>query len=214
MKTQKLLLIFISSFLFLQNINAQYLMFKGTAALVVADLSVLLILDTGIEIKITEQFTGQLSYSKSYFGNGYTRRREKTIWTPQLRYYLKKDSWSTSPYIGILLQKHVGRNEEFDDTSVYDHKIVTFKRLGAGFIFGHHIKIYKRLGIDIHIGALGEKGDESTMVTAYPSRQVTVDKVEIGKTNARIFAGFNFYLAIGKINSTTKKIIKNTEGSL
>lgn len=216
MKTKKQLLLFALSILFLQNTDAQIAMIKGTG---ISDDGSndreSIILDFGVEVKIKGRLTGQLSVSssKGYYNSAY---REKRIVTPQLRYYFKKDAWTKSPYIGLVFQQNIGKVDVYDDYGKVDFKYTSFTKYGAGVILGTHIKIYKRFGIDLHIGVLREKGDLTVKVKEsshlHPmSKNYTY--LEHGAVNNRFFAGFNFYFAIGKIQTTTKKITKNTEGS-
>lgn len=215
MKTRKQILFFALSFLFLQNTNAQFMILKGTGIFDNGNDSPFIILDFGVEVKIKGQLTGQLSVGASalYYDSAV---REKLIVTPQLRYYFKKDAWMKSPYIGLVFQQNIGNVDEFDDYGKVDFKYTTFTKYGAGVILGTHIKIYKRFGIDLHMGVLREKGDltikviESSTLHTMPKNYTYI---EYGAVNNRFFAGFNFYFAIGKIQTPTKKIIKNTEGS-
>ncbi len=216
MKTKKQLLLFALSFLFLQNTNAQVAMLKATGILLPNAAGSSIILDGGIEFKIKGHWTGQVSFSSSKSHN-YTYTREKTIITPQLRYYFKKDAWMKSPYIGLVFQQNIGRDDEIDDNYWTDFKFTSFIKYGAGVIMGKHIKVRKRFGIDIHLGVLREKGDKTVTVEEHDPKH-TMPKnytyLEHGAVNNRFFAGFNFYFAIGRIQTQTKKITKNTEGSL
>lgn len=216
MKTKILVLLFALSFLFLQNINAQVAMLKATGILIPYGNSGIVIFDGAIEFKIKKQFTGQVSFGYSKSAN-YTYNREKTIITPQLRYYFKKDAWMQSPYIGLVFQQNTGKKDVFDDSDYVDFIYTSFTKFGVGLMLGKHFKVRKRLGIDVHLGVLREKGD-LTIKVVESSRLHTVPKnysyMENGAVNNRFFAGFNFYIPIEGPQTTTKKITKNTEGSL
>ena len=157
MKTKQRFLILILICLFSQNVNAQIAMLKATGIFAFNDCGSI-ILDFGVEVKIKRRLTGQLSVGTSY-GYYNSACRGKQIVTPQLRYYFEKDVWLKSPYIGLVFQQNIGSVNVSDDYGKVDWKYTSFTKYGAGFILGHHIKIYKRFGIDLHIGVLREKGD-------------------------------------------------------
>jgi Protein of unknown function (DUF3575) len=202
MKCIKCILLFSLSFVFLQNTNAQIAMLKATGILnpINDNRHIGIILDFAVEAKIKGRLTGQLSVSssKGYYNSAY---REKLIVTPQLRYYFKKDSWLKSPYLGLVLQKNVGKADVDDDNNWTDFKYTSFTKYGAGLMIGQHIKVRKNFGIDIHLGFLREKGDNMVRVEEHDPKHVMPKNYtyfEKGAVNNRFFAGFNFYFAIDK----------------
>ena len=193
---KQLLLILILSIS--QSSNAQIAMLKATGLLLPHNGGGNIIFDGGVEVKIKGQWTGQLSFSSSIATN-YTYNREKTIVSPQLRYYFKKDAWLKSPYMGFVLQHHVGKDDEIDDSDYVDFKYTSYTKYGAGIILGHHIKVYKNFGIDLHLGVLREKGDNTVKVEEHSTLHTnpkTYTYMEKGAVNNRVFWGFNFYFAI------------------
>lgn len=193
---KQLLLILILSIA--QNANAQVAMLKATGLLLPHNGGGNIIFDGGVEFKIKGQWTGQLSFSSSIATN-YTYNCEKTIVSPQLRYYFKKDAWLKSPYMGFVLQHHVGKDDEIDDSDYVDFKYTSYTKYGAGIILGHHIKVYKNFGIDLHLGVLREKGDKTIKVHEQARNHLMPKDytyMEKGAVNNRVFWGFNFYFAI------------------
>lgn len=196
MKQPLLILILILSIA--QNANAQIAMLKATGLLLPHNGGGNIIFDGGVEVKIKGQWTGQVSFSSSKATN-YTYNREKTIIAPQLRYYFKKDAWLKSPYLGLVLQKNDGKDDKIDDNDWTDFKFTTYSKFGVGFILGHHIKIRKNFGIDLHLGLLREKGDNIIRVEEHDRKHIMPKNytyMEKGAVNNRVFWGFNFYFAI------------------
>jgi hypothetical protein len=207
MKTKNLILqLVLCSFVFLQNIEAQSVFVKGTGALLSADRY---LFDGAVEWRFKKQLGVQLSLTKTSWA-GESSLNTRDFWTAQLRYYFLKNPLFESPFCGIVLQQH----DEFRFSSDLDGSNPStniLKNYGVGLMTGLHVEITKRFGVDFHIGCLGETGNQTKTKTINNKTSVSKEK---SKFEIRRMLGLNFYLAIGEIHSTTKKITKNTEGSL
>lgn len=209
---KQILLIIWCSFL-LQHAAAQPVMLKGGAIIY----GIGFVLDGGIEVKLKKQFGLQFSVTKSVF-RGEGKNFEKILVSPQLRYYLKKNSWQKSPYLGVVFQNNSGTTGDeiyISGQAPFGWKTTGYNKFGLGFMLGGHGKIYKKLGFDIHVGGIGEIGKVDVKKEYWPNAPPNTPNsyyTEKNKTSARPFLTFNLYLILGE-STKTEKIIKNTEGS-
>jgi Protein of unknown function (DUF3575) len=168
-------------------------MLKGTGLL----LSNSDLLDAGIEVKLGNHWTFELSASRVHKeSNDFDLT--KSFITPQVRYYFLKNKWKNSPYCGLIFQKHHENNltgvfnSDKTPPLLIGQETQIFIKMGVGLIAGQHVQIYKWLGCDAHLGVLEEKGNVVT--TQYIGKWKGV--LETNKWNSRFFWGFNFYLAL------------------
>lgn len=70
-------------------------------------------------------------------------------------------------------------------------------KIGTGVIAGIHQTLFWRIGVDMHIGLVGQFGKEyiDTKYLQTPTQNTVVDQ---WKPNARFIWGFNLYIALGK----------------
>lgn len=198
MKTFFKIITFCLGILSAQNTDAQSVMLKGTAFFFPTDVGGFTILDVGIETKITPKSSVQISYGL-LFQNEESLTVDKYILTAQWRYHFKKDNWFKTPFIGGLIQRHNNEKGEGVFNPTYQGwKITEMKKTGLGFIVGQHIRIYKRLGCEFHAGLITELGDKN-ITTELIGTQKKFETIK-NDVNARPFLGFNFYLALGKVN--------------
>ena len=201
MKTRRLILFIISSLLLLQNLQSQSFLFKvgGKLGLITGTN---LVIDSGIELQFRKHLGVQFSYTNIFYESesGYSFQ---ILSTPQLRFYHRNNEW-LQPYCGLILQKHYMDS----DLSQYNGNGlgVNFTKYGVGIIVGQHLKVYKSIGFDFHLGFLREKGDVRT--TKYFRDNTTSSKTnttEKGKLTERLFWGINLYFNVGKQNNSKKK---------
>lgn len=199
MKTFFKIITFCLGILNAQNIEAQSVMLKGTGIAFFSpnDIGGFAILDAGIETKITQTSSVQLSFGTS-IRRGDETNNDKYIFTAQWRYHFKKENWFKTPFLGALIQRHNYSKSEGIYNPPYGSKTTVSKKTGLGFIVGQHIRIYKRLGCEFHAGLIAELGDKNirTKLTGTQEQFETIKN----DVNARPFLGFNFYLALGKVN--------------
>lgn len=74
---------------------------------------------------------------------------------------------------------------------------VDFKKMGLGVLGGFQYPIYKRLGVDAHIGGAAYAGNEQHTIHFFNSNSSTSFKEN--KLRFRPFYTFNIYIILGKI---------------
>ncbi|MBL7818504.1 MAG: DUF3575 domain-containing protein [Saprospiraceae bacterium] len=192
-------------------------MLKGGAGLIITEGGGGFVIDGGFEIKLNSRLGLQFSIANSDFSFE-SQSHKKFIVTPQLRYYLKKDLWEKSPYFGAILQYHKGETGDeiySSSSSAFGWQSSNYKKTGLGLMFGKHIKIYKRLGLDLHLGGIFERGNihvKNEYWSSTPNRPANSYYTEKNKNSVRPFWTVNLYLALGELTKS-EKIIKNTEGA-
>jgi hypothetical protein len=198
MKTTIKIIAFCLSILGLQNIEAQSVMLKGTIFFFPTDVGGFAVLDAGVETKINP--TNSLLFSVgASTQSGEDLSVNKNIFTAQWRYHFKKENWFKSPFLGALVQRHSNdKGEGIYNPTYQGWKTTMSKKWGLGFIGGQNIQIYKRLGCEFHGGLISEMGDKN-ITTELIGTQKSLMKIK-NDINVRPFLGFNFYLALGKVN--------------
>ncbi len=201
MKTFFKIITFYLGILSAQNTDAQSVMLKGTAFFFPTDVGGFGVLDAGIETKITQKSSMQIGFGTSFL-SGEDLSVYKYIFTTQWRYHFKKDNWFKTPFLGALVQRHNNDKGEGVYNSTYPTyggwKTTKSKKTGLGFIVGQNIRIYKRLGCEFHAGLIAELGDKN-ITTEFTSTQKKFETIK-NDVNARPFLGFNFFVALGKVN--------------
>jgi hypothetical protein len=190
---------------------AQDLFLKASGIVLSGSSSERKLLDVGIEAAIYKNWHCQVSYSIfDYRGEGASKN--KKIWSLQARQYLSKVNEKDS-YYGIVFQKY----QLQDRNSVYSVPRDTFltkfatsienNQFGLGGILGSNIKIYKRFGIDFHIGGVAQIGKKDTRLTFAKNGNLlpSTSEIQKGKITIRPFWGLNFYIALGKFHPTRDK---------
>ena len=163
------------------------------------------VVDAGIECKVSKNISFQLSYSIRTYG-AYDHF-DKDVLSFQSRYYFKGKRWNQSPFVGLVIQKFHRKDaaETYLERDNLRYQTYETDKQALGIILGQHIKIYKRLGLDIHAGFVYQKGDETyRLYNANPStpKELLYKKNVVG---TRPFAGFNLYFAIGKMPPKIEK---------
>ncbi len=161
--------------------------------------------DAGIEFKVSKNISLELSYSISTRGN--YDHFDKDVLSFQSRYYFKGKRWNQSPFVGLVIQKFHRKNaaETYIERDNLKYETYETHKQALGVILGQHIKIYKRLGLDIHGGVVYQKGDETyRLYNSIPFKPIEfLNKKNVVST--RPFAGLNLYLAIGKMPPKVEK---------
>ena len=146
------------------------------------------VFDAGIEFKLKDRLTFELSGAIRKYETEHQYSR-KVVWATQLRYYGTKNQWQSSPYLGILAQYHT-EYHSIGDVSVDENTYLS--KWGTGIIAGKHIKMGKRLGLDVHCGNIWQKGlYRKTDLATHPA---TI--IETNKWSNRVFAGLNLYIVL------------------
>ena len=139
MKTIFKILLFYFTILNAQNIEAQSVMLKGTAFFFPTDVGGFAVLDAGIETKITQKSSVQISFGTSA-QSGEDLSVDKYIFTAQWRYHFKKDNWFKTPFLGALIQRHNNdKGEGIYNPTYQGWKTTMSKKWGLGFIGGQNI---------------------------------------------------------------------------
>lgn len=196
-----------TSFLFLvfiglQNLQAQTAMFKGGICIPTKSLPFELY-TIGFEVKPHKNISYGISYKTlSKYGN---QTLKQSLLTFQSRYYfnnyLDNDDWANARYCGIVLQKLDKKYNLESPLEFFKHRtIVEMEKVGIGIILGRNIRVYKRCGLDLNCGFVGQIGKESKSIIYGGS---TADKYFYSSRdiNLRAFIGLNFYIALGDMNT-------------
>lgn len=192
--------------LFLMNstvMYSQFAMLKG-AVMLIPEPSYG-VADAGIEFKVSKSISLEASYSVRMYGNydGFY----KDVLSFQSRYYFKGKRWNQSPFVGLVVQKF-NRNdgaETYIERDDLRYETYETHKQALGVILGHHFKIYKRLGLDIHGGFVRQKGDETYRLYNANSLQPKEFLYKKDVVGTRPFAGLNLYFAIGKMPPKVEK---------
>ena len=205
----KLALLSFSVCLFLLNsavIYSQTVMIKGALMLIPGPSYG--VADAGIELKVSKNISLELSYSIRMRGD--YDHFDKDVLSFQSRYYFKGKRWNQSPFVGLVIQKFHRKDgaETYLERDNLRYQTYETHKQAVGVILGQHIKLYKRLGLDIHGGIVYQKGDETYRLynaNSLKPKEFLYKKNVVGK---RPFAGLNLYFAIGKM---PPKVEKNKE---
>ncbi len=155
--------------------------------------------DLGLEAKIKKNFTAQASLT--FYGyEGDEDKIKRKIWSLQARKYTEADRLN-SFYYGAVLQK---RYEYVSSSTINYSENKTSNKIGTGIITGIQEKLFGSIGIDIHMGLIGQFGKEHKVRfdSGIPMKNTIVDQ---WKLSPRFIWGFNLYLALGKLPSTNNK---------
>ena len=198
MKIKCLLLSCLLTALFLpRSPFAQKAMLKGIAFIVLSEGGPA-VADIGVEIPLTKKVTVELSFSGSSFSDV-----SKDAWSLQSRYYFLKqdDTWANAYFVGGVLQKY---NRTLSYTESYPYENNATKSTAAGIIVGRNQRIYKRFGIDMHLGLVGLLGNQ-IITTTYAAPRPQDISAKNNVLDAHFFWGVNFYLALGKMQPQSEK---------
>lgn len=146
------------------------------------------VFDAGIEFKLRDRLTFELSGAIRKYETEHQYSR-KVVWASQLRYYSSKNQWQSSPFLGILAQYHT-EYHSIGDGPVDENTYLS--KWGGGIIAGKHIKMGKKLGLDVHCGNIWQKGlYRKTDLATHPT---TI--IETNKWSNRVFVGLNLYIVL------------------
>lgn len=184
---------------FTQAIFAQRAMLKGSAFFSVPTVPYT-IYDIGFEWKFNKHISAELSYS-SFEKTGNNTKTKKVL-SLQSRYYFDGDDWNESHYIGLVLQKFDKQYSRESLLEYFQHRTtVEVNKMGLGIVWGKNMIVYKRLGLDVYCGLMGQIGKE--MGTVVYANNITDTRNEIinkkNAVDARPFLGLNLYFALGKM---------------
>ncbi len=204
MKANRIVFSLLITLFLMDTIHAQRAMFKGAVLLLFEDTNSYAVADAGFEIKLNKNISTQISFSaRSWDGDSY--HNTKTVWSLQSRYYFKGDRWNQSPFVGVVLQKFYKYKSSESSTQYNVYTLKKTDKVSLGPIFGKNIIIYKRFGLDIHAGIVAQLGDEMTTIDYNVSSKPNEITNKKNVVNARPFAGFNLYFAIGKMPPKVEK---------
>ncbi len=192
--------------LFLMDSTAmysQFAMLKGAVMLIPGPSYG--VADAGIEFKVSKSVSLELSYSVRMFGiyDGFY----KDVLSFQSRYYFKGKRWNQSPFVGLVIQKFHRKDgaETYIKRDNLKYETYETHKQALGVILGQHIKLYKRLGLDIHGGIVYQKGDETYRLYNANSTNPKEFLYKKNVVGTRPFAGLNLYFAIGKMPPKVEK---------
>jgi hypothetical protein len=182
----------------LQNIDAQSVMLTGAALVFPTDVGGFVVVDIGVEAKIGQFMSAKLSVGTNT-QSGESLTIDRTIVSLEGRHFFKNPLWHKAPFLGLVAQFHsYDKGEGIYESSYVGWKETQYQKWGLGLIGGQRFQLYKRLGCELHGGFTTEIGDK-TAILEYngKGKQTAIDKNHIG---ARLFWGFNVYVALGKMN--------------
>lgn len=157
--------------------------------------------DPGFEVKLSKNMTAQLSMSFTYDnGDGVYSSNKKNIYSLQSRYYLNGKNWKKSPFIGVVAQKLRTHYQQYADEfgafpAHYLYKERKANKRALGVIIGYNLKIYKQVGLDFHVGAVGQHGNEYALFRKH-STSAAITTLKNNVVNVRPFWGINLFIAI------------------
>lgn len=202
LKSQTILSTLIAIILSAQNVCAQKAMLKGGGILLLDLESSAGIIDVGFEYKINKKFSVQLSGSASGKNGNDEGSNNKTVVSLQSRYYLNGEKWGRSPFAGVVVQKLRTTDWRleggFHSPDSYIGLEKKANKAALGFILGHNVQIFRRIGLDFHVGAVGQLGRE-TRVSKASKTAPALTTVRKNALDARPFWGVNLYIALGKM---------------
>lgn len=154
--------------------------------------------DLGFETKITKKWTGQVSFTKSSDLFREYSDFDKHLWAFQVRHYLKSN-WANSLYSGLVVQKY-SKDEKIYYVTHPELSTITSvdKRWGGGLIAGYQFKIFRRLGLDIHGGLIGQTGKKETTNVYKVTKPNGIENENI-TFKLHPFWGVNLYMALGEM---------------
>ena len=209
-KTKNGLILFFVTLFLGQNAFTQDAMLKGAAfTLGYGYIS----FDAGVEVKLNKHISLELSYSTSKAG--IENIHSKNIWSLQSRYYPNGEKWYQSPFVGVVLQNLLKEDntEAYIDTKFRWTTVKADKR-ALGVIVGKNFKRYKRLGLDIHGGFVGQIGDETSFHVYSNNAKPNETTYRKNVVNTRPFWGINLSIAIGSLSpksEVNEKTIDNEQ---
>lgn len=205
MTTKTLILIFLSVQFLTPCIHAQDLFLNTSALIRAGTVSECFLLDVGLETAVSKKWNCQLSYTLlNYTGEGASQH--KKIWSLQVRTYPLDSIFKSkelAPYYGFIFQKY--RLKDYKGLYIKPNDTISRKystninsdQLGLGGILGSHIKIYKGVGLDFHIGLIAQIGEKNTHLIFVKNGKLLPETKELekGKITFRPFWGLNLYFA-------------------
>lgn len=161
------------------------------------------IIDLGLECKINKSFSAQLSLSGSDLKFIGQEIKSKKVVSLQARYYYLAryaDDFPIKPFVGLVAQKVKRELTEFVSTypDYYTKLQEDSQKTALGIITGQNLFVYKRFGLDTHLGLVGELG-KKTRITKENANTAALTNVKRHDFSIRPFWGLNVFVALGKM---------------
>jgi hypothetical protein len=170
--------------LFCASLRSQTVFLKGSGIMTIGYASIGGC-DLGLEVGFTKHLTAQVSYSYGFL-TGDSRFVDRYRVTPQLRYYIQESGRDF--YGGLVIPYRWGSDSQERSSNVYEK--TDFNKWGGGLIAGWQLRIWKRFGIDSHLGYVAFYGRETVQLGTAPPQTAF-------KGSGAFIGAFTFYCALG-----------------